>query len=247
MTRTLLLLVALLLAAWVLGTPTASAHTSLRVMPLGDSITTGFGPASPPGTTAECPTWPPCSESGYRLQLSHRLVEAGVGFRFVGSRSTGPHWFHDREHEGHEGWGTTEVLPKIAGWVRDAEPDVVLLLLGTNDCTTISNDCAGAPARMVEIIVQIHVVQPHARILVMTLPPSAPPAGSAEANVRVTNFNTTLANRVAGLAADNYPVRLVDTRGILTTADLADGVHLTSEGYVTMANLWFEALAAWGF
>ncbi|RYG35965.1 hypothetical protein EON81_11165 [bacterium] len=103
----------------------------LRVLPLGDSITYGSRGIN----------------GGYRLPLERDLSPL-VNFRFVGSITGNSIDMKYKNHEGHPGWTITDYLGEtrrptggrfvggscpVANFVKSARPDVVLLMIGTND------------------------------------------------------------------------------------------------------------------
>jgi hypothetical protein len=107
--------------------PTQEAHSStnritilptLRVMPLGDSITYGGGAAG-----------------GYRAPLYQLLTNAGYTVDFIGTQTgNGAASLPDPDHEGYSGATIRYIdsrLPNIFGAVL--QPDIILLLLGVND------------------------------------------------------------------------------------------------------------------
>lgn len=68
-------------------------------MPLGDSITDGFGE---PG--------------GYRIGLWQRL-SGRHAVDFVGSASNGPGALGDHDHEGHSGWRIDQLDAGVVSWI----------------------------------------------------------------------------------------------------------------------------------
>ena len=112
-------------------TPLVKAKSlAIKIMPLGDSITYGWGSAS---------------GGGYRLPLWNELRVHGAAIDFVGSQQNGPASF-DRDHEGHPGWTINQIAEKVVNWLLTYQPQIVLLHIGTNDF--IKNDHpAQAPAR----------------------------------------------------------------------------------------------------
>ena len=94
----------------------------LRVECIGDSITVGGGPGTQGG--------------GYRYFLKQRLGDA---IDFVGCSEEYPGPLTDREHDGHGGWTTRDLIDGKSGlgcaadWVAECSPDVVLLMIGRND------------------------------------------------------------------------------------------------------------------
>ena len=99
------------------------AQTStVRIMPLGDSITTHIPPYN-----------------SYRRPLWQMLNNAGYSVDFVGSRRVDdnnvlpPNPDFDLEYEGHPGWRVDNILGSIRPWADAYDPDIVLVHLGTND------------------------------------------------------------------------------------------------------------------
>lgn len=99
----------------------------LRVMPLGASITQGYG--STP-------------EEGYRHLLRNYFRFKGYPVNMVGSTSTGD--FPDNQHEGHPGYIISEVAALAKDAVNRRKPNLVTLNLGTNDCT-LGDEHGGLP------------------------------------------------------------------------------------------------------
>lgn len=108
----------------------ASPRT-IRVLPLGDSITQGGRNDRP--------------EYTYRYPLYFMLKDAGYDVDFIGSLSSGVQsdavWpdrngvAFDPDHEGHYGWTTAEARDHLAEWMTTypAPPDIALIDLGSND------------------------------------------------------------------------------------------------------------------
>ena len=209
-------LVLLLVGSW----PRVAEATPVRVMPLGDSITAGY---NVPG--------------GYRIQLEDLLVAEGYGFDFVGSRSNGPHSLADRQHEGHSGLRIDELATLVDVPLARHQPDVVLLLIGTNDMLQ-RHRLAQAPQRLSALIDRIAARAPSATLLVSSLTPLTAPA----ANERVRSYNAAIPALVSDKVAHGKRVVFVDMHSALSASDLADGVHPNVTGYRKMAAVWREAL-----
>jgi lysophospholipase L1-like esterase len=216
-------LVLALLVACATRAPSAVAAPT-RVTPLGDSITDGY---NLPG--------------GYRIDLEDALVAGGHEVDFVGSLANGPDALADREHEGHSGWRIDQVAASANRWLTASEPQVVLLLIGTND--VLQQHAVGtAPQRLAALIDQISVVAPSASLLVASLPPLAATPADATREDRLRAYNAVIPQIVAERAAQGRRVSFVDMHAGLTTGDLADGVHPNAGGYRRMAALWHAAL-----
>jgi len=91
----------------------------VKIMPIGDSITSGEG----------IPSY-----GGYRNFLGALLEDDGVSFDFVGSQKSGE-GLADPDNEGHPGWRISNLREAIAsdGWLETYQPDVILLHIGSNE------------------------------------------------------------------------------------------------------------------
>lgn len=200
--------------------PAASPAHVLRIMPLGTSSTVGLGS---PGT------------GGYRGPLEDLLARDGVAFDMVGSQQQGPPWLRDRDHEGHSGWVLPQMQPLVAGWVRAARPDVVLLHVGTND---LLRGASGAQdtARLAALLDAIHAVSDAYVIVAGVWAPLPRQAGPK------ADFARLSAQLVARLQAAGRPICYVDTARLLGPGDMVDGLHADAAGYVKIAAMWESVL-----
>jgi lysophospholipase L1-like esterase len=189
---------------------------SVRVMPLGDSITDGL---NVPG--------------GYRIELWQKFVAGGYRIDFVGSQFNGPASLGDHDHQGHSGWTIAQIDANVVNWLRATTPRTVLLHIGTND---MASQSAGAPQRLSTLIDKITNTAPDAEVFVasiITLP-------FADAQVRT--YNAAIPGIVQSKVSAGKRVHFVDMYPALTAGDLADGVHPNAGGYGKMATVWFNAL-----
>ena len=131
-------------------------RVAVRIMPLGDSLTeSSHGYAS------------------YRYWLWKALEERGLEVDFVGSMRgvyMGTPRFDDfdPDHEGHSSWTTANVRDHVEAWVADSDPEVVLLLLGTNDG---ARDVPGTLANLTAIIETLRAQRGDVAVLLGLLPP----------------------------------------------------------------------------
>jgi lysophospholipase L1-like esterase len=213
-----LLVVALL--AVTIGCAGGGATGATRIMPLGDSITDGY---QMPG--------------GYRVALWRLLTENGFDVDFVGSLQNGPSSLPDRDHEGHTGWRIDQIQAFVPSPLRTYRPDVVLLLIGTNDVLR-NYRVADAPRRLDLLLDTIHRLRPATTILVSTIPPSA----DSGANAAIVSYDEALRKVVRRRAHAGWPIWLVDAAKRLTRDDLADGVHPDGDGYAKLARAWYAVL-----
>ncbi|HYN96638.1 MAG TPA: SGNH/GDSL hydrolase family protein [Pilimelia sp.] len=189
----------------------------VRIMPLGDSITWGAF-----STTRD----------GYRGHLYERLRAAGFAVDFVGSarNGTGP----DPDNEGHPGWRIDPVRRHVASWLAAAEPDVVLLQIGTNDANR-NDHVATAHRRLSALIDDILAARRGIRVVVSQLPPAQNPA----VDERIRAYNAHLP---AVVAAKGPRVTLTSMYGMDRTTGFADPLHPNDAGYRYLAENWYRAL-----
>ncbi len=202
--------------------PKASPRLPLTIMPLGDSITHGY---NVPG--------------GYRRPLWQALSDRGYRAHFVGSQRHGPPDWPEPAHEGHSGWKIEQIHQRVPGWLAQAQPEIILLLLGTNDMAQ-GDRLATAPERLAALLETIYRQNPAVQVFVASIPPIADPA----LNRRVQAYNAALPAIVAQQQARGQAAQFVDVYAVLTGDDLADGVHPNLDGHEKIAAAWLEALLA---
>ncbi|KAF6835673.1 gdsl-like lipase acylhydrolase [Colletotrichum plurivorum] len=197
-------------------------NVSLRIMPLGASIT--HGDKSSDG-------------NGYREKLRNALIADGNPVDMVGNNPSGN--MEDNENEGWSGFRIDEVLGKAKISIPETLPNLVLINAGTNDCGQ-NFDTANASARMLEMLEYIWETSRRASIVLSTLLPN----GNEKSEACVLQVNEQFKKLVEEQQAKSEKVVLVDMhsdRGPLLS-DLVDGVHPNDEGYAKMATLWFEGI-----
>jgi lysophospholipase L1-like esterase len=195
---------------------------ALRVMPLGDSISTGVG----------MPEY-----GGYRVELWNKAVTDGLAIDFVGSQTDGPATLPDRQHEGHSGARIDGISAGVNSWLTNSNPDVVLLLIGTNDIWQ-NTDLQNAPARLGALIDQILSRKPGVAIVVSSIPRWS----DSVQNAKVIAYNAAIPGIVSERQALGHRVLYVDSYEALMLSDLQDGVHPNETGYAKMAEVWYAAL-----
>ncbi len=196
-----------------------SQQQAIRVMPLGDSITDGY---NVPG--------------GYRIDLWQSLEERGDRIEFVGSQENGPPELPDRNHQGHSGWRIDELHRRVGDWLDAAEPDVILLLIGTNDIVQ-GHSLDTAPTRLDRLIDEVLRHRPQAQIFVGSIPPIDAP----DLNARVEAYNQAIAQQIQARQSQGDRLIFVDLYSGLTPNDLADGIHPNRQGHRKIAEMWYQA------
>ena len=196
-----------------------SAETApgvLRVMPLGASSTVGKG--SP-------------ETAGYRGPLQELLARDGVDVDLVGSLRDGPDSVPDRDHEGRSGITLEAMEERVAGWVRQAQPDVVLLHNGTNDLL-LGASAAETADRLTAVLDAVYQVS-DAHVVVAGVWAPLPDERRDRAEFARLSRVVVDEQRARGRSAT-----FVDTSDLLAPDELADGLHPDAEGYRRIAEMW---------
>ncbi len=210
------------------------ASTSLTIMPIGDSITSGET------------GW-----STYRCYLDGMLRDAGVSFDFVGRQSapyrTGQYGcpvVFDQDHEGWWGYTVDQVIDSgVTASVEDLQPDVALIHLGTNDLY-YSQGPTSTAEELESFITGLQAVSPDITILVAQIIPCNPgpvPEYGTKCSEETPAFNDLLAS-FTGLSTDESSVIVVDMETDFSLNDLRDKWHPTDAGDEIMAGRWMKAL-----
>ena len=242
LTASALALTALLPAFLADSAVPALAAGSVNIMPVGDSITFGYG-----------------DDGGYRKFLDYTLSQKGIEHDMVGPEGPAQASFnyngqsvsYDNNHAGYSGftikqqypipsWGENGLLERLQkkDAVKNAQPDIVLLIIGTNDMTANRNlnDCETDLHALVDYILGD---MPEGGVVFMgSIPEFTAYGGNAQ---RVANYNATV-QKVAESYGEN--VRFADVHGCLNgMADMAsDKLHPTSAGYEKMGKFWAEVI-----
>ncbi len=222
----------------------ASKSDKIRIMPVGDSITFGMG-----------------DTGGYRKYLDYFMKEKGyTGIDFVGPEGqnsasfnyNGQRVTYDDNHAGYSGfqikqpasWGQDSSLYnklKEKNAVKQAQPDVILLIIGTNDMTAnrSMNDCASDLKDLVNYM--LNDMPEGGKVFMGSIPEFTAYGGT---DGRVTRYNNTVKDVAEELKNSGKNVEFADIHGCLNgTADLGfDGLHPNGTGYEKMGKFWAETL-----
>lgn len=196
---------------------------TLKIMPLGDSNTRGM-------------SWDP---AGYRNDLWTRLVLNGYDVDFVGTQSAGSDGM-DVNHEGHGGWTIQDIYNSVNGWLNTHQPDVIMLMIGTNDVLKETQPMTTAPDRLSALIDRITNTLPNAQVLVGTI---LPLDNTLTNRQQAIDFNSEVPGIVSAKAAAGKKVSFVDVFNQISYSDLStDAIHLSVGGYEKLAHVWYNAL-----
>ncbi|KXH60127.1 GDSL-like Lipase/Acylhydrolase [Colletotrichum nymphaeae SA-01] len=197
-------------------------NVSLRLMPLGASIT--YGLTSSDG-------------NGYRKVLRDLLVADGNPVDMVGNHPNGT--MEDNDNEGWSGFRIEQVLAKAKISVPETLPNLVLINAGTNDCAQ-SYDTDYAHVRMLEMMNYIWDTSKRATIVLSTLLVN----GNNNTEACVLKVNEQYKTLASEQQAISKKVVLVDMHSDKSPlkSDLVDGTHPSDAGYAKMAHIWFDGI-----
>jgi len=209
---------------------------TVKLMPLGDSITWGVG--SPTGS------------GGYRVKLWQDLVQTDHdNIDFVGSRSGGPDTLGDKDNEGHPSWclagtcGTYDTLQNnIVSWLTTYQPDIILLHIGTNDINGYGATGATMATRLDTFLSTVYATTPKVHVVVAQLIPLLYP-GFPTRQQAISDYNAAMPGIAAKYQSEGHDVRVVNMFNILdTSTDYYDTVHPNQQGYDKMADAWYPVV-----
>ncbi len=198
-----------------------NTNNPLKIMPLGDSITEGYLSSD---------------YGGYRDDLWGLLTNEGYNIDFVGNRSRGDGNF-DKNHAGVTGERIDQVANRVNSLLTTYQPDVVLLMIGTNDILQ-NNNLDDAPNRLSNLIDQITNLSPNTHLFVASIPPDK----NLARNRLVQQYNSLIPGIVNSRWISGKNVTLVDVFSQMNSDDLEDDVHPTPAGNNKIAQTWYKAL-----
>ncbi len=231
-----------------------TAPAPLRIMCIGDSITTGY---------TDNPSWANHPfKFGYRGPLYTRLSNAGYNFLFVGgSAEPWNNAYGDPSYggtytpaldlralgqDGHRGYGgkaANYLNANILTWLASDDPDIILLKIGTNSQNQ---------GDLNTLVSTITTTKPDAHLIIAQIMPKyAYQAG-------IVTYNSYIRDTlVPGFQAQGKNVTVVDqyapfltNPAVLTSIDQSlfsnANNHPDNDGYDKMAQVWFEGIEALG-
>jgi lysophospholipase L1-like esterase len=244
----------------------ASSGTVLRIMPVGDSITAGYTNATEwtvPFTFGyRGPLYTKLTDAGYDFQFVGTSGEPwnypfGADFG-VPTTIEGPdlRGVGQDNHRGYGGATTSEILdggvvggstnsfPGIVGMLNADDPDIVLLMIGTNGI----GDALGNIDPLVNAIV---TTKPNSQLIVAQIPPRA--TGGTGPTDPTVQYNSYIRNTVVPkyralgknvTTVDQFANLLTPGGAIDTSLICPDGAHLRPAANELLAQTWFEGIEA---
>ena len=210
--------------------PPVPLQNCSNIMPLGDSITLGVN-------------------GGYRNNLYTGLLQNNCTVSYVGTESDSATRIADKDHEGHPQFTIKQISERVSGWIASTQPNIILLMIGTNDIAWWSTENAyEIGARHNALLDQLRSLLPNAWIFVASIPPQTPALiqpNNIDRAVLTQQFNDVIRANVEARVAAGERVRFVDINAVLTVPDdLYDGVHPTEEAHAKIAQKFLEAIRA---
>ncbi len=247
---------------------TETIMVDLKIMPLGDSITSGLTDVGNGGLPAVG------QRTGYRKPLQDKLASYGYRFDFVGSIDHGCDAGYDFEGEGWPGYTAAQIAgidtaPPVdtctgqASYVSvqdelDSHPaDIILLHIGTNDIATTSVSDIEAILDDIDAWESSPNGNPVTVVLARIIDQWHWKSGDGHPNNVVNSTVTTLNNAIDAMVVGrpNDDIIVVDMQSALTYPDdLGDRsrtdfhywLHPNDNGYDKMADVWLYPLIGQG-
>jgi acyl-CoA thioesterase I len=195
----------------------------LRVMAIGDSVTVGLGSSH---------------GGGYRVAFWERMREVGETVDMVGGKADGPDTF-DNRHQGYSPISVYDLSALVYDKVRSYHPDVVLLLIGTDEATASGFSRHAFGPNLEVMIDRIFTAEPEAKLLLSTIPPTK--YGRHQGEKRA--LNEVIKRVVRERAAEGQPVYLVDSFPLIDESrEMADSHHPNDAGYERIGRAFADTL-----
>lgn len=203
-------------------------------MPIGDSITLGAG----------------STRGGYRRPLQNYLTAAGYIYSFVGQDTVWSSGMQYPRHEGHGGWSTMDATSGRADsptkgyasqWVTTWQPDIILLMLGTNDPATPDN--ALIKQRYDALLDSIFAVDSSVNIIMSNF------VRSNNAETKKVLYEERASNVIQQIVAERqtagYKITFIDNwTNFNTLTMLSDKYHPNDTGYQFISNNFANGINA---
>lgn len=199
--------------------------TPVAVMPLGDSITRGYGEIMDGDLM-----------TGYRALLHQRLVADGYHIDFVGNRLEGQLVVppYDINHQGIGGISAGQVASSIYNWLAENPAEVILMHVGTNAFTT-------APSAVAAILDEIDRYENDTGMTITVILARIINRNPYHSPTTVFNDNVEAMAETRIAAGDK--IVLVDQESALNYAtDMWDELHPNNQGYARMPSAWYDEI-----
>jgi len=223
---------------------TTNSFATIRIMPLGDSITRGVSSGAVPDNSAYY--------IAYRKVLRDLLVADGYDVDFVGSMDDGSALFVDSQHEGHAGFTADQL--DIYDYLVAHPAQIILLHIGTNDID-LSRASAVIVSEVSDIINNIHQYESDFGVtitVILALIINRLDYVCRDPLDPTTIFNDDLYDMALARIALGERIEIVDMecganidyRDYTSGGDMYNLEHPYHTGYEKMADLWFSGFQA---
>ena len=200
---------------------------TVKIMPLGDSITE--------------------YDISYRYPLWQKLVDSdGRAIDYVGSVTKGPSSLPDKNQEGHAGWwakgptsnGTGNLYDNIVGWLNTYDPQVVVLMIGTNDLLR-GKSGSQTGSDIADLVNRMYSTKPQLRLVQCTVTYGWIDGSWNSADLQACN--SAIRSMVTSMRNAGRNISLADMQGVDgppgSDTYFGDGIHPTAAGAQKMADV----------
>jgi len=207
-----------------------------KILALGDSITEGFSPDG--------------GIESYRFPMTYTLDAAGsCNYEMVGRRMANvPATGFSSPHEGYSGHGVEHFLgpletnPGIEAIINNANPDVVLIHLGSNDMNR-SQTVTSTIGELDQLFRRIWNINPDITIYVANVIPWFGSSNNPIISESIFTLGVAIRNLVTNVGSDR--LQFVNVRaGFLESYMSSDGIHPNSDGDSHIAQRFLSAINA---
>ena len=211
---------------------TLSHAKTLRILPLGDSLTYDNNHHD-----IDVKPRPISKRYAYRGPLWKMLKDAKINFDFVGTKKAGRDYApdFDPDNDGFPGETSFAIAEQTYDILKATQPDIILLHAGAND--------HGAKMEgMDKILEMIDIYEEtnnkEVRVFVALI------VDRREPDTQIKYFNLNLAKLIKRRWEKGDILTQVDMyrKAGLTKKDYIDRTHPNARGYTKMAKMWFNAL-----
>ncbi len=182
---------------------------------------------------------------GYRSRLYKRLTAANIPVTFVGPNTGNPSGDLPADSVGHAGYGGSYIgviAEQIDGWMQAYRPQVVCLMMGTNDMLQNNKNRPddtreGAPERYSALIDRMMAICPDSEYYVANIT-----SLGTGWNQYVLEYNAAVEAMLETKPSNVHFVDVYSACPDRSTDIQSDGIHITAEGYEKVAQAFYDVM-----